>query len=160
MRISAAISLLSSLVAIPLASPAQSTNGSPTSAAPSSDRPGRDPKQPIDEEYTKKILEYTTEKFFLSPLVDYLPASRTVPTPKVVLGDIAGAPNKLPYSKELYDYLRRLDAASPRIRVHCIGQTEEGREMIAVAVASEALMNRLDQNKANLARLADPNTSA
>src|SRR4051812_18210591 len=43
-------------------------------------KPGRDPKQAIDEEYTKKILENTTEKFFLSPLVDYLPASKTVPT--------------------------------------------------------------------------------
>jgi hypothetical protein len=75
-----------------------------------------------------------------------------------VLGDIAGAPNKLPYSKEVYDYMRRLDAASPRVRVFSIGQTEEGREMIAVAVASEALMNRLDENKANLAKLADPRT--
>src|SRR5690349_19459348 len=68
-------------------------------------RPGRDPKQPIDEEYTKKIREYTTEKFFGSPLVDYLPASKTVPTPKAVLGDIAGAPGKLPYSHEVYDYM-------------------------------------------------------
>jgi hypothetical protein len=54
-------------------------------------KPGRAPGQAIDEEYTKKILEYTTEKFFLSPLVDYLPASKSVPTPKAVLGDIAGA---------------------------------------------------------------------
>ena len=37
--------------------------------------PGRDPKQPIDVEYTKKILEYTTQPIFASPLVDYLPAS-------------------------------------------------------------------------------------
>ena len=44
-------------------------------------RPGRDPNQPLDEEYTKKIKEYTTEIFFLSPLVDYLPASKTVPIP-------------------------------------------------------------------------------
>ena len=58
----------------------------------------RDPKQPIDEDYTKKIKEYTTEPFFLSPLVDYLPASKTVPTPKAVLGDVAGAPGKLPYT--------------------------------------------------------------
>src|SRR6478752_3991761 len=62
---------------------------------PSATRPGRDPSQPIDEEYTRKIHEYTTEPFFLSPLVDYLPASSTVPTPAVTLGDIAGAPNKL-----------------------------------------------------------------
>ena len=73
----------------------------------------RDPKIPIDEEYTKKIKEYTTEPFFLSPLVDYLPASKTVPTPKAVLGDIAGAPGKLPYSKEVYDYMRLLEKATP-----------------------------------------------
>jgi hypothetical protein len=121
-------------------------------------RPGRDPNQPLDEEYTKKIKEYTTETFFLSPLVDYLPASKTVPTPKAVLGDIAGAPGKLPYSKEVYEYMRLLAKSTPRVKVYSIGTTEEGREMIAVAVASEALMARLDQNKADLARLADPRT--
>ena len=84
-------------------------------------KPGRDPNQPIDEEYTKKIKEYTTETFFLSPLVDYLPASKTVPTPKAVLGDIAGAPGKLPYSKEVYDYMRLLEKATPRVKVFSIG---------------------------------------
>ena len=49
-------------------------------------KPGRAPNQPIDAEYTRKIHEYTTEPFFLSPLVDYLPASKTVPTPAAVLG--------------------------------------------------------------------------
>ncbi|HEY2150093.1 MAG TPA: hypothetical protein VGH34_04750, partial [Vicinamibacterales bacterium] len=39
----------------------------------------RDSKIAIDEDYTKKIKEYTTEPFFSSPLVDYLPASKTVP---------------------------------------------------------------------------------
>jgi hypothetical protein len=122
-------------------------------------RPGRDPKQPIDQEYTKKILEYTTETFFLSPLVDHLPASKTVPTPKAVLGDIAGAPTKLPYSKEVYEYMRLLAKSAPsRVRVMSIGQTEEGREMIAVAVASDQLMAKYDANRANLAKLADPRT--
>ena len=121
-------------------------------------RPGRDPNQPVDEEYTKKIKEYTTETFFLSPLVDYMPASKTVPTPKAVLGDIAGAPGKLPYTKEVHDYMRLLAKATPRVRVLSIGQSEEGREMIAVAVAPEALMARLDANKADLAKLADPRT--
>jgi hypothetical protein len=121
-------------------------------------RPGRDPAQPIDEEYTKKIREYTTETFFLSPLVDYLPASKTVPTPKVVLGDIAGARNNLPYSKEVYAYMRLLEKSSPRVKVFSIGTTEEGREMIAVAVASEDFIARLDENKAKLAKLADPRT--
>jgi hypothetical protein len=121
-------------------------------------RPGRDPNQPIDEEYTKKIKEYTTETFFLSPVVDYMPASKTVPTPKAILGDIAGAPGKLPYSKDTHDYMKLLAKSSPRVRVYTIGVSEEGREMLAVAVASEALLARLDANKADLAKLADPRT--
>jgi hypothetical protein len=118
----------------------------------------RSPTQAIDEEYTKKIREYTTEAFFLSPMVDYLPASRTVPTPMAVLGNIAGAPGKLPYTKEVHDYMRMLAKASPRVRVMTIGQSEEGREMIAVAVASEAVLARMDANRANLEKLADPRT--
>lgn len=124
--------------------------------APSLTRPGRDPMQPIDSEYTKKIHEYTTEPFFLSPLVDYLPYSATVPTPKAVLGDIAGARNNLPYSKEVHSYFRMLEKATPRVKVFSIGTTEEGREMIAVAVASEALIAGIADNKAKLAQLADP----
>ncbi|HEX3748621.1 MAG TPA: M14 family zinc carboxypeptidase [Bryobacteraceae bacterium] len=121
-------------------------------------KPGRDPGQAVDEEYTRKIREYTTETFFNSPLTDYLPASKTVPTPKAVLGDIAGAPGILPYSAEVYKYMRMLAAASPRVKVFSIGKTEEGREMIAVAVASERLIAQLDENRQRLAKLADPRT--
>ena len=120
--------------------------------------PGRDPSQAVDQAYTAKIHEYTTEPFFNSPLTDYLPASKTVPTPKVVLGDIAGAPGILPYSTEVYSYMRMLEKASPRVKVFSIGKTEEGREMIAVAVASERLLQHLDENRARLAKLADPRT--
>jgi hypothetical protein len=137
---------------------ADSASARASGLPPSATRPGRDPNQPIDQEYTRKIREYTTELFFLSPLVDYLPASPTVPTPKAVLGDIAGARNNLPYSKEVYTYMRMLAKATPRVKVVSIGTTEEGREMIAVAVASDSLMANLDRNKANLARLADPRT--
>src|SRR5438477_7743561 len=90
-------------------------------------KPGRDAAQPIDEEYTKKIREYTTEPFFNSPLTDYLPASKTVPTPKAVLKhldgtpDIAGAPGILPYSHEVYAYMRMLEKAAPqRVKVFSI----------------------------------------
>jgi hypothetical protein len=123
-------------------------------------KPGRDPKQAIDEEYTKKMREYTTETFFNSPLTDYLPASKTVPTPKAVLGDVAGAPGKLPYSKEVYAYMRMLEKASSRVKVFSIGTTEEGREMIAVAVSSETNIAKLEENRARLAKLADPRTIA
>jgi len=116
----------------------------------------RDPAQPIDEEYTRKIREYTTESFFNSPLTDYLPASSTVPTPKAVLGDVAGAPGKLPYSADVYRYMRMLEKATPRVKVFSIGTSEEGREMIAVAIASESLLSKLDENRVRLAKLADP----
>ena len=69
-----------------------------------------------------------------------------------------GAPGKLPYAEEVYRYMRLLEKASPRVKVFSIGTTEEGREMIAVAIASESLLAKLDENRARLAKLADPRT--
>jgi hypothetical protein len=120
--------------------------------------PARDPKQPIDEAYTAKIQKYTTAPYFTSPLVNYLPASKTVPTPEAVLGDVAGAPGILPYAEDVYKYMRLLEKASPRVKVFSIGTTEEGREMIAVAVSSAENLKNLEENRARLAKLADPRT--
>ncbi|MGH9121700.1 MAG: M14 family zinc carboxypeptidase, partial [Acidimicrobiales bacterium] len=117
---------------------------------------GPAPGVAIDQAYTAKILKDTTEPYFGSPLVNYLPASTTVPTPEAVLGDIAGAPNILPNSTLVYRYMRMLASASPRVRVFTIGHSEEGREMIAVAVTSEANFAKLQQNSSLLAQLADP----
>ena len=118
----------------------------------------RDPQQPIDQEYTDHIHKYTTDATFTSPLVDYLPASKTVPTPSKVLGDVSGAPDILPYAEDVYKYFRLLAAASPRVKVFTIGHTEEGREQIAVAVADADLLKNADANKQRLAQLADPRT--
>src|SRR5881296_4256070 len=120
--------------------------------------PARDPRQVVDDAYTAKIQKYTTAPYFTSPLVNYLPASKSVPTPEAVLGDVAGAPGILPYAKEVYKYMRMLEKASPRVEVFSIGTTEEGREMIAVAVSSEENLKRIDENRARLAKLADPRT--
>ena len=120
--------------------------------------PARDPKQPVDEAYTAKIQKYTTAPYFTSPLVNYLPASKTVPTPETVLGDVAGAPGILPYAAEVYKYMRLLEKASPRVKVFSIGTTEEGREMIAVAVSSAENLKNLEENRARLRKLADPRT--
>ena len=55
--------------------------------------------------------------------------------------------------------MRMLEKAAPgRVKVVSIGKTEEGREMIAVAIASDAIMAKLDENRARLAKLADPRT--
>jgi hypothetical protein len=120
----------------------------------------RDPSQPIDQAYTDKILKYTTDKSFVSPLVNYLPASKTVPTPEKVLGDVSGAPDMLPYAEDVYKYFRMLESASPRVKVFSIGHTEEGREMIAAAIADPALLAGAKENDARLAQLADPRTIA
>ncbi len=119
----------------------------------------RDPRQPVDRAYTDAIRRYTTEPYFNSPLTDYLPASKSgVPTPASVLGDVAGAPGKLPYAEEVYAYFRELEKHTPRVKVFSIGNTEEGREMIAAAVGDESLLRQMDANNASLARLADPRT--
>ena len=131
-----------------LSASAQATNGDYA----------RDPHQAIDQQYTKKIHDYTTDPSFLSPLIDYLPASTTVPTPETVLGDVSGAPDSLPYAEDVYKYFRLLAASSPRVQVFTIGYTEEGREMIAVAIADESLLKGAKENNARLAKLADPRT--
>ena len=116
----------------------------------------RAPDQAVDQAYTDLIAKATTDPALNSPLTDYLPASDSVPTPLQVFGRIAGAEGWLPYSADVHRYFRALEKASPRVRVLRIGQSEEGREMIAVAIADEALIANLDANAARLARLADP----
>ncbi len=150
---SAPIALLAQQSKAPAKAPAKLTSADLALA-----KPGRDPNQPIDEAYTAGIKKYTTEPFFLSPLIDYMPVAKGIPTPWAVLGDVAGAEGKLPNSKEVYEYMRLLAKSTPRVKVFTIGMTEEGREMLAVAVGSEALMAKMDANKADLAKLADPRT--
>lgn len=135
---------------------ATTTTIQPARAAGENAAYARDPAQKIDDAYTAKIREYTTDPSFNTPLTDYLPAASGVPTPRETLGYIAGAPDHLPYSAEVYRYFRDLEKASPRVRVFSIGKTEEGREMIAVAIADEKLLADRDANGARLAELADP----
>jgi hypothetical protein len=114
------------------------------------------PAQKNDEGYTAKILQYTTEKYFLTELVDHLPASDTVPTPEKVLGYAIGTPNKLTYTKDIHRYMRELEKASRRVKTFVIGHSEEGREILLVAISDEANIAQLDHYKDLTARLADP----
>src|SRR6202050_5549973 len=84
----------------------------------------RDPAQPVDQHYADQMRKYTTDPAFTSPLVDYLPASTTVPTPAKVLGDVAGAPDMLPYAEDVYKYFRLLEDRSPRVKVFTIGHSD------------------------------------
>ena len=55
------------------------------------------------------------------------------------------------------EYMRQLEKAAPgRVKVISMGTSEEGREMIAVAIASEAVLAKMTENRTRLAKLADP----
>ena len=110
-----------------------------------------------NDDYTAKIKEYTTEKYFLTELVDHLPASDKVPSPDKVLGYVVGTPNKLTHTAEMYKYYRELEKATPRVRVFTAPErSEEGREQLLVVVSDEANIAKLDRYKEITARLADP----
>jgi hypothetical protein len=113
-------------------------------------------QQAIDQEYTTEIRRHTTEPFFLTPLIEQLPASSTVPTPLKFNGYIAGAAEQLTYPEQVAAYMRAVAAASPRVSVFTMGESEEGREMILVAIADEQTLAELDTYRHRLAQLADP----
>jgi hypothetical protein len=115
------------------------------------------PKSPNDTAYGAKIAEYTTEKYFMTELVDHIPLSDKVPSPEKILGYAVGTPNKLTYTKDLYRYFRALAAASPRVRVMVAPEkSEEGRDQLLVLVSDEANLAKLDRYKEITAKLADP----
>ncbi len=113
-------------------------------------------QQAVDKEYTAKIAEYLQDERISTELVDYLPASSTVPTPLKVLGHIIGTPGVLDRTADIYRYFDAVDAASPRVKVWRIGKTEEGRDMIIAAIADEATLADLDKYRDMLAALGDP----
>src|SRR5256886_2288944 len=102
------------------------------------------------------IAAATTDPHFVSPWVSYVPQSSTVPSPEKFLGRIMGAPGELLGTQKTYAYAHALAAASPRVRVFTLGRSEEGREILMLAIADEAGIRDLDRLKAATAALADP----
>ncbi len=88
--------------------------------------------------------------------MDHLPASDTVPTPLKFFGRIPGTPGELTYAKDIYRYYEALAKVSPRARFWKIGQTEEGRDQVILAIADEKTIKQLDRYKDMLAALGDP----
>src|SRR5215469_262095 len=109
-----------------------------------------------DPEYGKKIKEFTTESYFSTELVDHLAVSSCVPPPDAFLHHIIGAPDVLDYTKDINAYFRLLASKSPRVKVWSIGSSEEGREMLVVAVSEESNLGNLERYKTITAKLADP----
>src|SRR5580658_11122684 len=87
-----------------------------------------------DDEFARLVKEWTTRPEFMTPLVDHLPKVSGVPSPKDILGYYVGAPKKLTHVADLDRYYRALAAASKRVKIFPVGQTDEGREQMVVAI--------------------------
>jgi hypothetical protein len=112
--------------------------------------------QQMDDDFAKSVKEWTTRPEFSSPLVDHLPKSSGVPSPKDVLGYHVGAPKKLTYYADIMKYYQALAAKSPRVKIMNVGKTDEGRECAVVVVASEDSIKNLETYRGYLGQLADP----
>jgi len=113
-------------------------------------------QQKVDEEYTRLIKQYLQDPRITTELVDHMPASDKVPSPLKFFGRIPGTPGELTYAKDIERYYQALAAASPRAKFWVLGQSEEGRDEVLLAIADEATIRNLDRYKADLAALTDP----
>jgi hypothetical protein len=105
---------------------------------------------------SEAIAAATTDPHFVSPLVSYVPQSASVPSPEKFFGRIMGAPGELAGTEKAYSYAQALAAASPRVRVFTIGKSEEGRDIVMLAIADEAGIREIEHLKSATAALADP----
>ncbi|MEK7241065.1 MAG: M14 family zinc carboxypeptidase [Gemmatimonadota bacterium] len=114
-------------------------------------------QQAIDQEYTKKIKEHLQDARISTELVNYMPASSKVPTPLKFLGRIVGTPGELTYAKDIHRYLEAVAKGSGgRAKYWTIGKTEEGRDMVLLAIGDAATIRELDKYKGMLHDLTDP----
>ena len=80
--------------------------------------------------------------------------SPAVPPPTAALGYALG--EHLATYGEINSYLEKLAATSNRVRLGTHGASYEGRPLYHVTISTPENLARLDQIRANLARLADP----
>jgi len=113
-------------------------------------------QQKIDEESTKLIKEYTTDERFLNPLIDHIPESDTVPSPREVLGYVVGTPKKLTYYADIIRYLKTLAESSENVELIPVGKTNLGRMMHIVVIASEDTIANIEKYKDYISQLSDP----
>jgi hypothetical protein len=140
------LSLIAVLI-LALASASPSAQSKAKAAAP----------QKIDAEYTRLIKESLQDPRITTELVDHLPASDTVPSPLAFFKRIVGTPGELTYAKDIYRYYEALARAAPtRARYWKVGTTEEGRDIVLLAIADDATIKSLDKYRDMLGELTDP----
>jgi hypothetical protein len=112
--------------------------------------------QEIDEAYTALIAKHLQDPRISTDLVDHLPSSDTVPSPLEFLGRAVGTPGELTYARDIHRYYETLAASSSRAKFWRIGTTEEGRDIVVLAIADEATIQSIERYKSALDRLTDP----
>lgn len=132
-------------------------------AAPTSALSAQAAQQEIDEAYTELIAEHLTDPRISTELVDYLPASDVVPTTLDFPGieRIVGTPGELTYARDIHRYMKAIaDAGTGRARIIPMGVSEEGREMIVLAISSEETIANLETYRDYLHELTDPRVTS
>lgn len=116
--------------------------------------------QKLDQQYTARIKQVLSDPRISTELVDHLPASATVPTPLKFLGSIVGEPGILHHTADIHRYLEAVAKAAPkRAKYWTIGKSEEGRDIVVMAIADEQTIANLDKYKGYLHELTDPRTT-
>jgi hypothetical protein len=147
--------LLSIVCFVTCSAQAQTRNGAQNSPVRDSD--GRAASQPINKEYTDSIIANTTDKQFLTEIVDHLPSSSKVPSPDKILGYPIGTPKKLTYTKDQYRYYRELEKATQRVKTFLAPEkSEQGRDQMLIVVSDEENLAKLSHYKEVTAKLSDP----
>ena len=86
--------------------------------------------------------------------------TRSVPTPASILGWEPGTDRKLPTWKQVTDYFRALDRASPRVSVRTLGKTTLGRDFIVAFIADPTTLANLERYRQIQRKLMDPRLRA
>ena len=93
---------------------------------------------------------------YMTPYADESTLDPKIPNPESVIEHAVG--DAAVRYDALVRYLQALDVASPLVSMTPHGTTHEGRTLYHVTITSEANFKKLDQIKADNARLADPRT--
>ncbi|MFZ1806163.1 MAG: M14 family zinc carboxypeptidase, partial [Cyclobacteriaceae bacterium] len=89
-------------------------------------------------------------------LLSVITTSAQIPTPKETLGFEAGADFHLATYEQSIAYLKKLEAATDKLKLIQIGYTSEGREWYFALISSKENLDNIDNIKSITKRLAHP----
>jgi hypothetical protein len=90
----------------------------------------------------------------MEPFFEGASYDEELPTPDAILGQRHGS--RLSHHDEILACFRAWQGLSPRLDLAGFGMTYEGRELVRAVITSPANLERLDEIRADLGRLADP----